>query len=59
MVSAQIGHSSTTYGCKQRVCYLVMKNESKSLEKVSPKMWWDGENDSPNVEFIWNYIPVK
>jgi len=36
-----------------------MKNVSKSLEKVSPEMWWDGENDSPNVEFIWNYIPVK
>jgi hypothetical protein len=22
-------------------------------------MQWDGENDSPNVEFIWNYISVK
>jgi hypothetical protein len=55
MVSAQRGQSSTTYGCKQTV----MKNVSKSLEKVSPKMWWGSENDSPNVEFIWNYIPVK
>jgi hypothetical protein len=41
------------------VCYLVMKNVSKSVEKVSSEMWWDVESNSPNVEFIWNYIPVK
>lgn len=36
-----------------------LTNVSKSLQKTSLKKWFDGENDSPNVEFIWNNIPVK
>ena len=44
---------------KKRACYLVMKNVSKSLEKGSPKVWLHSANDSPNVEFIWNNIPVQ
>lgn len=38
---------------------LLFKNVSKSLWKIRCKMWFDGENESYDVELIQNNILVK
>jgi hypothetical protein len=35
------------------------KKKSTSLKKVRFKMWSEGDNESFNVEFIWNDILVN
>jgi len=39
--------------------YLVHKIVLKSLKKVKLEMWFGGQNESRNVEFIWNNICVS
>ena len=38
---------------------LMLKIVLKSLKKVRLEMWFGGENESRNIEFIWNNIRVK
>jgi hypothetical protein len=38
---------------------LMLKIVLKSQKKVRLEMWFGGENESRNIEFIWNNIRVK
>ena len=44
--------------CSKESC-CVFKNVSKSLMKVRHNMWFEDENESFNVEFIWNNNVIK
>ena len=44
--------------CSKESC-CVFKNVSKSLMKVRHNMWLEDENESFNVEFIWNNNVIK
>ena len=58
MATAKMGSLSLNCAYKKVWCHM-LKNVSKSLNKVRFQMWMDGENKSLNAEWLWNNILVK
>jgi len=51
VVPAKMGSLSTSCVCRN-IFFLIFKSVSESPKKVRCKMWFDGENEPLNVEFI-------